>query len=147
PILHGSSHEGGLRPGTLNVPGIVGLGEAARIAAVEMPTEPARQRALCSRLWQGLCRGLPPLTREGTRATSLPNTLSVSIAGVSVEDLLPQLERICVSTGSACSSGSTRISYVLRAIGLADDLARGTIRFSVGRFTTSAEIDGVVGMV
>jgi cysteine desulfurase len=147
PILFGSGHEGGRRPGTTNVPGVVALGKAAEVAATDMDADAARQRELRERLWTGLLREVPDARRNGDPENALPNTLSVALPGVRVEDLVPALPEICLSTGSACSSGSTQVSYVLRAVGLPDDLARGTLRLSLGRFTTRAEIDLAVSRI
>jgi cysteine desulfurase len=151
PLMAGGGHEGGARSGTLNVPGIVGLGEACRLAVEVMEEESRRVGGLRDRLEKGLSNRLPRIHVNGGESPRLPNILNVSFEGLTGEGLLGGLRRLAVSTGSACTSGSLEPSYVLRAMGLPDELARGSIRFSLGRFSTDEEvelaIEEVVGVV
>jgi cysteine desulfurase len=151
PLLAGGGHEGGARSGTLNVPGIVGLGEACRLAVEGMEEEGRRVRELRDRLEHGITTRLSGTHVHGAGAPRLPNILNVSFAGLTGESLLGGLRRLAVSTGSACTSGSLEPSYVLRAMGLSDELARSSVRFSLGRFSTAEEvelaIEEVVGVV
>ena len=147
PVLHGGGHERGMRSGTLNVPGIVGLGEAAQIAGKETPAEAAREARLRNRLWAGLNEKLDEVFRNGHEEHCLPNTLNVSFAFVEGESLMMAIDNIAVSSGSACTSASLEPSYVLRAIGVKPELAHSSIRFSLGRFTTAAEIEQTIDQV
>jgi cysteine desulfurase len=140
PIMHGGRHEQGLRSGTLNVPGIVGFGKAADLCRVELDAEAARLTSLRDRLLARL-RELDGVVVNGSLERRLPHNLNVAFARVEPEALLMSLADIAVSTGSACASGSGAPSHVLKAIGLSDDLARASIRFGLGRFTTEEEID------
>lgn len=137
----GGRHERGRRSGTLNVPGIVGLGEAARQAQRHLPTETERITALRDRLETGILTQLPNATVNGNRRFRLPNTTNIAFAGVDGDLLLLSLHAIAVSNGSACTSATTEPSHVLKAMGLSDELAYSSIRFSLGRFTTEAEVD------
>ncbi len=140
--IDGGGHENGLRSGTLNVPGIVGLGQAAEICASEMAAESARLAALRDRLLAGLQRDLTGVRVNGpTGERRLPHNLHVSFEDVEGEALVMALGDIAVSTGSACSSGSQAPSHVLQAIGAAGDHAGASIRFGLGRATTDADID------
>ena len=141
PVIHGGGHERGMRSGTLNVPGIVGLGAAAEIAADEMKSESSRIGTLRDRLWQGIQDSLMHVTRNGSVDSCLPNTLNVSFAYVEGESLMMAFKDVAVSSGSACTSASLEPSYVLRAQGVGDDLAHSSVRFSLGRFTTGEEIE------
>ncbi len=147
PITFGGGQERGLRPGTLNVPGIVALGEAARIAREELTAESARIGGLRDRLFHGITARVTGVRRNGSAEHSLPGTLSLSFEGVDGSALLVSLPDLAVSTGSACSTGSAEPSYVLKAIGVSDRLAFSTARFSVGRHTTEAEIDRAASRV
>jgi cysteine desulfurase len=147
PVLHGGGHERGMRSGTLNVPGIVGLGKAAELCHREMSEESRRIAGLRDRLWDGLRERLDEVHRNGNPAACVPNILNVSFAYVEGESLMMAMDDIAVSSGSACTSASLEPSYVLRALGVRDDLAHGSIRFSIGRFNTQDEIDYVVGRV
>lgn len=138
--IHGGGHEHGLRSGTLATHQIVGFGEAARIARLEMAQEAERVRALRDRLWSHL-KQLEGVTLNGDPERRLPGNLNVGFAGVDGETLLLGLDDVAVSTGSACTSATVEPSYVLRAIGVPDELAHASLRFSIGRFTTEAEID------
>ena len=141
PLIDGGGHERGLRSGTLNVPGIVGFGRAAQIARESLESEAARMRELRDRLLQRLTGHVPDLHVNGSLERRLPNNLNVSFPGVSGEALLVGIGDICVSAGSACSSGSEEPPYVLKALGLDADLARASIRFGLGRYTTEEEVD------
>ncbi len=147
PILHGGGQERGLRPGTLNVPAIVGFGVAASIAMAEVGAEAARVASLRDRLLSELLEAIPDLQVNGSMAARLPHNLHVSLPGVEAGNLGPALDDLAVSSGSACSSGSGAPSYVLSALGLPDDLARASIRFGLGRWTTAATIRHAVERV
>jgi cysteine desulfurase len=140
-LIDGGGHENGLRSGTLNVPGIVGLGAAAEIAQREMAQEGPRLASLRDRLLNGLRANLDGLRLNGCPVRRLPHNLHVSFDGVEGEALLMALGDLAVSTGSACSSGSQKPSHVLEAIGAVGDRAGASIRFGLGRTTTEAEID------
>lgn len=141
PLTFGGGHERGLRPGTLNVPGIVGFGAAARIAMAEREAEAARVAALRDRLHAGIAARLPFVRRNGHPERCLPGTLNLSFEGVDGEGLLMALRDLAVSSGSACTSASPEPSHVLRGIGVPDRLARASVRFSLGRYTTAEEVD------
>jgi cysteine desulfurase len=137
----GGGHENGLRSGTLNVPGIVGFGEACAIAAREMEGEAARLRALRDRLQSRLEAGLAGIAVNGSMEHRLAGNLNLSFAGVSADALLMCLPDIALSTGSACSSATVEPSHVLHALGLSEDAARSSVRFGLGRFNTEEEVD------
>lgn len=147
PSLCGGGQERGLRSGTHNVPGIVGLGVAAEVAEEERVAESARLAVLRDRLQDGLQREIEDLIVNGDPANRLPNNLSVSIPWVDGEALLLSLEDIAVSSGSACRSSAPGGSHVMKAIGRDDELARSTVRFGLGRWTTEEEIDYAIGRV
>jgi len=147
PILHGGGHERGMRSGTLNVPGIVGLGAAAEIAGHDMVAEGKRLAALRDRLWAGLSEQLTDIFLNGSLEHRMPNTLNVSFLYVEGESMMMGMNDIAVSSGSACTSASLEPSYVLKGIGLGDDLAHSSIRFSLGRFTTEEDIDYTIKQV
>jgi len=147
PVLHGGGHERGMRSGTLNVPGIVGFGRAAEIAGHEMQTESAREARLRDSLWAGLNEHLDEVYRNGHPVHCLPNTLNVSFAYVEGEALMMGFSNIAVSSGSACTSASLEPSYVLKALDVGDELAHSSIRFSLGRFNTAAEIEQTIEQV
>jgi cysteine desulfurase len=147
PLIVGGGQEGGLRAGTLNVPGIVGFGEACRIAKQETKGEAERVRKLRDKLENGLLSELPNIWINGDKQNRLPNTSSIGFRGVEARTLIRDMHDIAVSTRSACSSGSPGPSHVLKAIGLTDDEAYSCIRFSLGRFTTDEEIDYTIGKV
>ncbi|HSL20404.1 MAG TPA: IscS subfamily cysteine desulfurase [Vicinamibacterales bacterium] len=140
PLLHGGKHEHGLRSGTLNVPGIVGFGKAAELCAEEAEAEATRLRALRDRLLARL-RELDGVVVNGSLERRLPHNLNVGFERVEPEALLMSLGDIAVSTGSACASASEAPSHVLTALGVGDDLARASIRFGLGRFTTDEDVD------
>ncbi len=147
PILHGGGHERGLRPGTLNVPGIVGLGLACEVARADLEEDARRIRALRDRLHSGITSGLDGVHLNGHPEERLPGTLNLSFEGVEGEALLVALQRLSVSSGSACTSSQPEPSYVLRAIGVSKDLAHASIRFGVGRFNSEEEIEFATGLV
>lgn len=140
----GGRHERGRRSGTLNVPGIVGMGEAAQLAQRQLPTEAIRIGTLRNQLETGILAALPSATINGSREHRLPNTTNICFPGVDGELLLLLLNELAVSNGSACTSASTDPSHVLTAMGLSDDLAYSSVRFSLGRFTTQAEVEAAI---
>jgi cysteine desulfurase len=142
--INGGGHERGMRSGTLNVTGIVGLGAAAAIAQAEMATEGERLRMLRDRLNKKLHANLDELYINGSMEHRLPHNLNVSFAYVEGESLLMGINDVAVSSGSACTSASLEPSYVLKALGAGDDLAHSSIRFGLGRWTTEEEVDYVV---
>jgi cysteine desulfurase len=145
PQVLGGGHERGLRSGTLNVPGIVGLGEAARLSRELREADRAHLLTLRGRLLDGLRAQLDDLVVHGSLEERLPGNLSVGFVGVEAEQLLLKVNRVvALSTGSACTSATLEPSHVLRAIGVAHDLAHSTVRFGIGRHTTSEQIDRVV---
>ena len=145
--MHGGGHEGGFRSGTLNVAGIVGLGAAAETAGSEMATESARLQGLRERLQSRLTEQLKYVTLNGHPTERLPNTVNLSFAYVEGESLMLKMPDVAVSAGSACTSADLKPSFVLKAIGVPDELAHGSIRFSLGRSTTEEQIDHVVEQV
>ena len=140
----GGRHERGRRSGTLNVPGIVGLGKAAELCQQQLMTEALRQSALRDRLEQGILSRVPGTAVNGNTTHRLPNTTNIRFAHVDGERLLDNLHELAASNGSACTSATTEPSYVLKAMGLSDELAYASVRFSLGRFTTDAEIDRAI---
>ena len=144
--MHGGGHERGMRSGTLATHQIVGMGEAFRIAKEEMDEESARIKALRDRLWAGLST-MEEVHINGDMTQRVPHNLNVSFNFVEGESLMMAIKDVAVSSGSACTSASLEPSYVLRALGRSDELAHTSIRFSVGRFTTEAEIDAVVKLL
>jgi cysteine desulfurase len=147
PMIDGGGHESGLRSGTLNVPGIVGFGQTCEIAQKELPEESCRVAGLRNRLRDRLVSELDEVTINGSMEHRLPGNLNMSFLQVEGETLLTGLNGVALSSGSACSSGKTHASYVLKALGLSDEAAGSAIRFGVGRFNTEAEIDYVAGRV
>ncbi len=147
PVLHGGGHERGMRSGTLNVPGIVGMGKAADICRESMAEETPRLAALRDRLKDGLFGQLDEIFLNGHPAERTPNNLNISFLYVEGESLMMGFSDIAVSSGSACTSASLEPSYVLKALGVGDDLAHSSIRFSLGRFTTQEEIDYTIERV
>lgn len=138
--MHGGGHERGMRSGTLATHQIVGLGEAARIATEEMQQEGDRLKGLRQRFWDAI-NDIPEVHMNGSRDHRLPGALNVSFAFVEGESLLMSLKDLAISSGSACTSASLEPSYVLRALGLNDELAHSSLRFSFGRFTTEEDVD------
>ena len=145
--IDGGGHERGMRSGTLNVPGIVGLGAACELAGVEMDAEGARLRGLRERLKTRLFDGLDDVFLNGHPEKRLDGNLNVSFEGVDGESLMVGLSEIALSSGSACTSAALEPSYVLRALGVPNRLAESSIRFGIGRFNTEAEVDRVAGRV
>ncbi len=146
PIIHGGGHERGMRSGTLPTHQIVGMGEAFRLAGLEMAAETERLEGLRDRLWDGI-RRLGGVLLNGHPEARIPGILNVSFEGVEGESLLFALRELAVSSGSACTSATREASYVLRALGRSDQLAQSSIRFSIGRYTTTADIDRAVEIV
>ncbi|MDQ5892975.1 MAG: cysteine desulfurase, partial [Pseudomonadota bacterium] len=144
--MHGGGHERGMRSGTLPVHQIVGMGEAYRIAKEEMTAEMDRLRALRDRLWNGI-NDIEEVYLNGDIEQGVPTILNVSFNYVEGESLIMALKDLAVSSGSACTSASLEPSYVLRALGMNDELAHSSIRFSLGRFTTEEEIDYTIELV
>jgi cysteine desulfurase len=147
PMIDGGGHERGMRSGTLNVPGVVGMGMAAEIALAEMPEESKRIRALRDHLWKGIQERLDYVFLNGDLERRLPGNLNVSFAYVEGESLLMALKDVAISSGSACTSASLEPSYVLRALGVGEDLAHTSMRFGLGRFNTKEEVDYVLDIV
>ena len=145
--MDGGGHERGMRSGTLNVPGIVGLGEACALAQAEMPAESKRMAFLRDKLKDRLLNSLDEVYINGTLEHRLPNNLNISFAYVEGESLLMGINEIAVSSGSACTSATLEPSYVLKALGAGDDLAHSSIRFGLGRFNTEEQVDYVAGKV
>jgi cysteine desulfurase len=144
--MHGGGHEKGFRSGTLPTHQIVGMGEAFRIARLEMATENERVRMLRDRLLAGV-RGLEEVYVNGDLEHRVPHNLNVSFNFVEGESLIMGMKELAVSSGSACTSASLEPSYVLRALGRSDELAHSSIRFTIGRYTTEAEIDFAVKLI
>lgn len=147
PLIDGGGHERGMRSGTLNVPGIVGLGKACEIAEKEMATETEKLISLRERLKSKILEQLDEVYINGHSTQRLAGNMNMSFAYVEGESLLMGLKEIAVSTGSACTSASLEPSHVLRAIGVADELAHTAIRFGLGRFNTEEEVDYTVRRV
>ena len=147
PIIDGGGHERGMRSGTLNVPGIVGFGKAAQIAREDLQKESAEMFGLREKLRTTLERELDELYINGDLEKRLPGNLNMSFAYVEGESLLMGINDIAVSSGSACTSASLEPSYVLKALGVGEDLAHTSIRFGIGRFNTEEEVDYVAARV
>jgi cysteine desulfurase len=144
--MHGGGHERGMRSGTLPTHQIVGMGEAFRLAKLEMATENERIRMLRDKLWKGLST-IEEVYINGDLERRVPHNLNVSFNYVEGESLIMAIKEVAVSSGSACTSASLEPSYVLRALGRSDELAHSSIRFTVGRFTTEDEIDYTVDLL
>ena len=145
-LIHGGGHERGMRSGTLPTHQIVGMGEAYRLAKESMAAENERIRMLRDHLLTGL-RAIPEVRINGCMTQRVPHNLNISFQFVEGESLLMGMKGIAVSSGSACTSASLEPSYVLRALGLSDEIAHSSVRFSVGRSTTLEEIDSAVAQV
>lgn len=141
PLLHGGGHERGLRSGTLNVPGVVGLGTACRLANGEMVEEAERLTTLRRRLYDGITAGLDGVHLNGDADNRLPGNLNLSFERVEGQALLVSLKGLAVSSGSACTSQVPEASYVLRALGVPAALAHSSLRFGLGRYTIEQEVD------
>ncbi|HSU04438.1 MAG TPA: aminotransferase class V-fold PLP-dependent enzyme [Acetobacteraceae bacterium] len=140
-LFSGGGQERGMRSGTLPTPLIVGLGEACLLAAAEMETEAARIAALRDRLASRLDGAIPGLVQNGNTASRIPGNLNLTFPGATAAELMARAPELCISTGSACSSAELEPSYVLRALGVADDAAARSLRIGIGRFTSTADID------
>jgi cysteine desulfurase len=140
--MHGGSQERGMRPGTLPTHQLVGMGQAAKLA-LDWSVESVELAAKRDRLWQGI-EHLPSIKRNGSQTAVSPNHLNVCFSGVDGETLLLSLRQLAVSTGSACASASMEPSYVLKALGVSDDDALSSIRFSLGRFTSNQDVEQVI---
>jgi len=147
PTMDGGGHERGMRSGTLNVPGIVGLGAACELAGKEMPVESERLLQLRTKLQAGIFERLDEVYINGHPTERLPGNLNVSFAYVEGESLLMGINDIAVSSGSACTSATLEPSYVIRALGINEELAHSSIRFGLGRFNTEEEVDYVTDRV
>ena len=147
PLLHGGGQENNIRSGTLNVPGIVGFGAACELCKQEMAEEAKRIAALRERLYHGLSKQIDLVYLNGHPTNHIPGNLNLSFEFVESQSILSGLKEIALSSGSACNSDSIEPSYVLRAMGVKDELALGAIRFGLGRHNTAAEVDTVVECV
>jgi len=149
PLLHGGGHERGRRSGTENVAGIVGLGEAARLAKFEIKDEEKRIKLLRDKLEQGILKSIPEVEVNGDPKNRIFNTLNVCLKYIEGESILINLdfEGICASSGSACTSGSLEPSHVLLAMGIPHEMAHSSLRMSLGRYTTEKEIDKVLAVL
>ncbi len=147
PVIHGGGHERGMRSGTLNVPGIVGLGAAAEKCARVWEEESGRVKRLREKMWNGFQKELDEIYLNGHPVHRLPNNLNVSFAFVEGESMMMAIKNVAVSSGSACTSASLEPSYVLRALGVGEELAHTSIRLGLGRFTTEQEVDFVTDEV
>jgi len=145
--IDGGGHERGMRSGTLNVTGIVGLGKACEIALRELPEETAKLTQMRDRLKEQICSNLDEVYVNGSLEHRVPGNLNLSFAYVEGESLLMGINDVAVSSGSACTSATLEPSYVLKALGTGDDLAHSSIRFGIGRFNTLAEVDYVAKRV
>jgi cysteine desulfurase len=145
--IDGGGHERGMRSGTLNVPGIVGFGKAAELSRLEMADEAKKLTALRNRLYAYLTTNLKEVHLNGSWEHRLPGNLNVSFAYVEGEGLMMALKDVAVSSGSACTSASLEPSYVLRAVGVEEEMAHTSIRFGLGRFNTEEEVDYVTKLI
>ena len=145
--MDGGGHERGMRSGTLNVPGIAGLGEACAICQQEMATEGPRLSALRDQLENGILSQLDGVQVNGSRRERIPQTTNLSFGWIEGESLMMAIKDIAVSSGSACTSASLEPSYVLRSLGIGDDMAHASVRFGLGRSTTQEEIDYTIAKV
>ncbi len=147
PIIDGGGHERGMRSGTLNVPGIVGFAKAAELSRLEMVEEGQRLLGLRERLRLGIQARVPDTSVNGSLEHRLPGNLNLSFAFIEGEAMMMALKDVAVSSGSACTSASLEPSYVLRALGVPEEMAHTSIRFGLGRFTTEEEVDYVLDLV
>jgi cysteine desulfurase len=147
PLLHGASQEGGRRAGTENVPYLVALGEAARLARERLEADANHLKTLRDLLHQRLRTGFPGLVLNGPEVERLPNTLNVSFVGISGSDLMARVPEVAASLGSACHAGQEAISPVLAAMGVTPAVARGAVRFSVGRYTTAVQVEEAAALL
>ncbi len=144
--MHGGGHERGFRSGTLPTHQVVGMGEAYRLAKEELKKDQAHVKLLAERLWNGL-KDIPEIYLNGANAKRIDNVMNISFAFVDGEALMRSISELAVSSGSACTSGSHEPSYVLRALGVSDELASSSIRFSFGRMTSVADIDRAIDLI
>ena len=147
PLLHGGGQENNIRSGTLNVPGIVGFGAACELCNQEMAAEAQRIAVLRAQLYHGLSKRIDLVHLNGHPTQRLPGNLNLSFEFVESQSILSGLKGIALSSGSACNSDSVEPSYVLRAMGVKDELALGAIRFGLGRYNTAADVDTIVECV
>ena len=147
PLISGGGQERGMRSGTLPTPLVVGLGEAARIAKEEMGKDAEHVKRLSDKFLHAILDGVPDVFLNGDRERRWPGCINLSFAYIEGESMIMAIKRLAVSSGSACTSASLEPSYVLRAIGVGEDLAHTSIRFGIGRFTTDAEIDAAIDIV
>ncbi|WP_233591633.1 IscS subfamily cysteine desulfurase [Corallococcus sp. AB011P] len=147
PMVDGGGHERGMRSGTLNVASIVGFGAAAEVARQDLPEEAARLFRLRERLRTGIMEQLDMVTVNGSLEHRMPGSLNISFSYVEGEALMMSIKDVAVSSGSACTSASLEPSYVLRALGVEEDMAHSSIRFGLGRFNTEEEVDFVIRLV
>jgi cysteine desulfurase len=145
--IDGGGHERGLRSGTLPVPSIVGFGVACELCRAEMTAEALRLQTLRERLYQGIISQLDEVSLNGHRTLRLAGNLNLAFAHVEGEAVMVGMKNVAISSGSACTSANPEPSYVLKALGLSDELARGSLRFGLGRFNTEEEVDYVIGEV
>jgi len=143
-LFDGGAQERGIRSGTLAAPLCVALGAACEIAGAEMAAEAARLWQLRDRLYRGLTKALPELVLNGDAEHRLPGNLNIGLPGIDGQALLAEVPELSLSLGSACTSAAVEPSYVLKALGLPDELANGSIRIGLGRFTSEAEVDFAV---
>ncbi|MHC4870458.1 MAG: cysteine desulfurase NifS [Planctomycetota bacterium] len=146
PFIHGGGQENSKRAGTSNVPGIVGMGAAAENAAAGIPDKAAKMKKLTTMLWEGLNNNINAIRRNGHPEKCIPGTLNITVTGIEGEAMLLMLDMqgICVSSGSACTTGSLDPSHVLLAIGLPAEIAHGSLRFSLSKYTTKDDIKKVI---
>jgi cysteine desulfurase len=147
PLINGGGQERGMRSGTLPTPLVVGFGEAARIARADMASDTARIRKLSDRFYQAIVAEVPDVFLNGDKEQRIPGNLNLSFAYIEGESMLMAIKDLAVSSGSACTSASLEPSYVLRALGVEEELAHTSIRFGIGRFTTDEEIDFAIEVV
>jgi len=147
PLIDGGGHERGMRSGTLNVTGIVGFGKACELCLEEMPLESARLRGMRDRLKDRIFSELDEVFINGSMTHRLPHNINISFAYVEGESMLMGINDVAVSSGSACTSATLEPSYVLKALGVGEDLAHTSIRFGLGRFNTDEEVDYVAARV
>lgn len=147
PLINGGGQERGFRSGTLPTPMVVGLGEAARLAKLEMESDYAHVKALSDKFMNAVCDNVKDVFLNGDREMRYPGCLNLSFAYIEGESMIMSIKDLAVSSGSACTSASLEPSYVLRAIGVGEDLAHTSIRFGIGRFTTEEEVDRAIEIV
>jgi len=147
PLINGGGQERGMRSGTLPTPLIVGLGEAAAIAQKEMPLEYARVKKLSDKFYNAVAREIPDVFLNGDEKNRYPGNLNLSFAYIEGESMIMAIKDLAVSSGSACTSASLEPSYVLRSLGVEEEMAHTSIRFGIGRFTTESEIDYAIEVI